>query len=114
MKNLGVSFLVSFSATGSAIGVAFLDYKFGADICKKIYDGDNQYIKSAVEYGIPAVVSAIIPGLSFSSLGKGAIVPVISAIAQTCVMKYCETPAAVEESFFTAGSVEEQQVNSDL
>lgn len=124
-KNFGLSFLGSLIATGSAIGTAVLDSKFGPDLYEKIYSGDNQYIKAVVEYGIPSLASAILPAVSGCLLGcsaaviaagiveisKGylALVLGISAMAQTAVLKHFDTVSAFEEAFFG----EEIGLNSD-
>jgi hypothetical protein len=109
LKTFGLSLIGTVLATGSASGATVLDSKFGADLYGKIYSGDNHHIKALVEYGIPSTFSAIPPALYAFIAGKGAIVPVISAIVQTSALKYLETANAFEECFFG----EEIGINED-
>ena len=109
LKTVGLSLIGTVLATGSASGATFLDSKFGADLYDKIYSGDNHHIKALVQYGIPSTSSAILPALYAFFAGKGAIVPVISAIVQTSALKYLETANAFEECFFG----EEIGINED-
>ena len=117
-KNFGLNLLVSLVATGSAIGTAVLDNKFGPDLYEKIYSGDNQYIKATLEYGIPSYVAALATTSStiyFTELG---VIPhAFSAMAQTAVLKHFDTVSAFEEAFFgeeIGVTLDPDQTTSDL
>ena len=98
--NVAIGGMGALLATGAAIVVSFLDSKYGNDIYSKIYSGDNQYIKTLIQYSIPSTISAIVVSPLIALQNTGAIAPIISAFVQTSVLKYCETVSEIEQCFF--------------